>query len=191
MHAFVVLNEADNVGVAVRALAGGERLDAGGGLVLAETIPAGHKFSLRPIPPGDMIRKYNTPIGRASRAIPAGAWVHTHNVETTLSGEEEYVYEPSPPAGDGAGGAALPIPVFQGFRRPDGGAGVRNEVWVVPTVGCVNRLAETLARRAASELPGGIDAVVPFPHPHGCSQMGEDLETTRRILANLACHPNA
>ncbi len=189
MHACVILNPADNVGIATRALTAGERPVPGGDAVLAEAIPAGHKFSLRPIPRGEPIRKYDTPIGRAAQDIPAGAWVHTHNVETTLSGEEAYTYAPSPRHAGVPGGAA--VPVFQGFRRPGGQAGIRNEVWIVPTVGCVNHLAEAIARDAAADLPPGVDAVVPFPHPHGCSQMGEDHETTRRILANLARHPNA
>jgi altronate hydrolase len=193
MAEFLLLNPDDDVAVALVPLQGGRRLGlAAGDLVLLDDIPSGHKFAVKGIPAGAPVRKYGQPIGKAVRDIAAGAWAHTHNVETALSGEESYVYQPSPEA---AGNAARPpvsgVPRFQGYVRPSGRVGIRNEVWIVPTVGCVNRQAERLAAWGQSRRPAGVERVVAFPHPHGCSQLGDDHETTRRVLANLARHPNA
>ncbi len=187
MSTYIVLNPNDDVGVAIEALAPGTTLPIGGGVTLRENIPAGHKFAVKDIASGAMVRKYGTPIGHAITAIPAGSWVHVHNVKTNLAGEEEYQYDPTEPVG-----AHSPdIPMFDGYRRDSGKVGIRNEVWVIPTVGCVNWLVERLAKDANAEKPDGIDLVVAFPHPFGCSQLGEDHENTRTILANLARHPNA
>ena len=187
MKKYTVLNAADNIGVAVAALSPGETIIAAAGLKAADAIPGSHKFSLRPIASGEKVIKYGIPIGVAVADIPAGAWVHVHNVRTGLSGEETYFYAPAP-----AGGKKISDSrAFMGYRRPHGRAGVRNEVWIVPTVGCVNWLAERLAARAGECLPAGIDAVAAFPHPLGCSQLGDDHEHTRVMLASMARHPNA
>ena len=193
MREFLLLNPGDGVAVALVPLGAGRRLRLDSGRVsLRDDIPAGHKFAVRDIPAGEPVRKYGQPIGNAARDIAAGDWVHVHNVATALSGEEDYAYRPLPEADAGASGAdAFDIPVFQGYVRPSGLVGIRNEVWIVPTVGCVNRQAERLAALAESRRPAGVDLVVAFPHPHGCSQLGEDHENTRRVLANLARHPNA
>ncbi|MCC8189960.1 MAG: altronate dehydratase family protein [Planctomycetes bacterium] len=192
MSDHIVLNPQDNVGVAVVPLAAGTVIGAAGdGLQLGEDIPAGHKFSRRAIGAGETVVKYGVAIGRARRAIPVGAWVHTHNVVTTLAGEEEYRYQPVAAAPVDPAGATMAIPTFRGFRRHDNRVGIRNQVWIVPTTGCVNWLVERLAREADAARPAGVDAVVAFPHPYGCSQLGDDHENTRRILANLALHPNA
>ncbi len=137
----------------------------------------GHKYALRPIAAGENIIKYGMPIGRATVAIAAGEHVHTHNVKTNLSGQLEYTYTPD----------FQPVPVhctrnFMGFVRPDGQIGIRNDLWVVPTVGCINRLAERLARE--------VDGLA-LTHPYGCSQLGEDHETTAKLLAALVRNPNA
>ena len=150
-------------------------------------VPAGHKLALHDIEAGAPVRKYGEVIGRATRAIPAGAHVHGHNLETLLTGVEAYRFAPAP---------AVPLPLdtvtrFSGYRRPDGRVGTRNEIWVLPTVGCVARTAERIAAIAHARHAGTIDGVHAFGHPHGCSQLGEDLEGTRALLAALACHPNA
>ncbi len=187
MSSFIVLRSEDNVAVALKPIAAGTTLDINGGLVMKENVPAGHKFSTRDIENGGMVLKYGTPIGHAIAAIPTGSWVHVHNVKTNLAGEEEYQYKPTGPSG----ARVADIPTFDGFRRSSGKAGIRNEVWVIPTVGCVNWLVERLARDANAIRPDGVELVVAFPHPFGCSQLGEDHENTRIILANLARHPNA
>lgn len=185
MKQLMVINPNDNVAVALSPLARGEALE-GYSLRALSDIPAGHKVALRAIPKGEAVVKYGFPIGSAVEDIPAGGHVHTHNVRTLLSGITEYRYAPA---------AAAPLPpkkghTFMGYRRRDGRAGVRNELWILPTVGCVNGQARALEKAAQSLVSGGIEGVYAFPHPYGCSQMGEDQENTRRILADLACHPN-
>lgn len=151
-------------------------------------IPRGHKFALRDIAAGENIVKYGLPIGRAVRDIRRNEHVHTHNMKTNLDGILEYVYNPSEPTVHSSAERVT----FSGFRRSGGGAGVRNHIFIVPTVGCVNRLARTLADRLNSTLPSGsVDRALALEHPYGCSQLGGDHEMTRAILRGLVRHPNA
>jgi altronate hydrolase len=158
---------------------------------VGDDIPPGHKIALEDIAPGGRIVKYGFPIGAASGPVKRGAHVHTHNLGTLLSETPAYRYYPAPPGN--ASPPPLPgIPPLSGFRRRDGRIGIRNEIWIIPTVGCVNRAAEILASWGDREYGGGaVDGVYAWPHPYGCSQMGEDHETTKTILADLAKHPNA
>jgi len=194
----VLLDGRDSVAVAVDGLEpgqSGQLLGAGKGetVLAGEAIPRGHKIALAAIGQGEPVIKYGLPIGVAKAAIPAGAWVHSHNLESGLHGAR--AYEPSGPfvwrgreaALELLAGSGLPG-TFQGFRRGDGSVGIRNEVWVLPAVGCVNRAAELVAELGRKEF--GLDAFA-FGHPYGCSQLGDDLEATRAILARLAAHPNA
>lgn len=179
--ALVRLHPNDDVAVALRAISAGEQLL---GITIHEDVPHGHKVALRPIESGAPVRKFGWPIGHARVRIETGEHVHSHNLATALGGVETYRYAPLEVA-------SLPRPDahFMGYRRPDGRVGTRNEIWVLPTVGCVARTAERIAAVAPS-FPG-IDGVQAFAHPHGCSQLGSDLDGTRAILASLACHPNA
>lgn len=166
------LSPDDDVAVALRAVDG---------------VPQGHKLALRDLAAGEIVRKYGWPIGRTTAAVAAGEHVHSHNLETLLKGVEGYRYAPAPTA---------PLPLdtatrFDGYRRPDGRVGTRNEIWILPTVGCVARTAERIAAIAQARHRHQVDGVYAFGHPHGCSQLGEDLDGTRKILAALACHPNA
>lgn len=157
-------------------------------LVPEGDIPRGHKIALTDIPEGSPIIKYGNPIGYAKCDIHAGEWVHTHNVHTGLSGKLDYKYNPvsfdtdAKPQGIKS--------VFMGYERASGAVGTRNEIWIIPTVGCVNHIAEELAKRCDARRPAGIDAVVAMTHPYGCSQMGDDQENTAKILGRLAHHPN-
>jgi altronate hydrolase len=182
------LAEDDDVGVALRALEAGERVRAGDATVrVAGPIPAGHKIALRALAVGAPVRKYGAQIGIATCDIPVGAHVHTHNLRTALDGSRT----PSPERGaTRAPGGAVSNATFMGYARADGRVGVRNELWIVPTVGCVARTCRRIAARGAAELEG-LDGVHAFVHPFGCSQLGDDLERTRAILAALARHPNA
>ena len=137
----------------------------------------GHKYARRPIAAGEPVVKYGMPIGRATRPIAPGEHVHVHNLATNLGEALEYRYEP-----DFADLPREPAPEIMAYRRPDGRVGIRNDIWIIPTVGCVNRLCERLAATC-----GGIA----LTHPYGCSQLGADHETTANILAALARHPNA
>ncbi|MFM7322499.1 MAG: UxaA family hydrolase [Armatimonadota bacterium] len=156
-----------------------------------ESVPSGHKIALRAIAPGEPIRKFGQPFALATAAIAPGEWVHTHNASTALGANESYAWPGPRPGGTPAPG---PVPTFQGHLRADGRVGIRNELWVLCTVGCINRRAEETARRAhrllAKEFGGPVDGVYAHTHPYGCAQIGGDLQQTRRLLAALAAHPN-
>lgn len=188
MQAYVKIRPEDMVAVALMPLEKHLALQVGGEEVrLEEEIPQGHKFALREIAEGEKVIKYGEPIGIAKCPIKKGEWVHTHNLKTGLGNLLTYQYEPR----EKATKAQREPHVFQGFRRSGQKVGIRNEIWIIPTVGCVNNVASAIERKAQSFRKGSVDAIVAFPHPYGCSQMGEDQENTRRILADLVNHPNA
>ena len=187
MTKLIRINPRDNVAVALHPVAAGETLLVGGGAVTAaEDIPQGHKIALAGIACGQPVVKYGYPIGHATADIAAGAWVHTHNMRTNLSGEEEYSYEPKVPAVE-----PVAPETFMGFRRKDGRVAVRNEIWIIPTVGCVNDVAKKLAADSQDLVAGSVEGLYAFTHPYGCSQTGADHAQTRKLLAALARHPNA
>ena len=187
MTKLIRINPRDNVAVALHPVAAGETLLVGGGAVTAaEDIPQGHKIALAGIACGQPVVKYGYPIGHATADIAAGAWVHTHNMRTNLSGEEEYSYEPKVPAVE-----PVEPETFMGFRRRDGRVAVRNEIWIIPTVGCVNDVAKKLAADSQDLVAGSVEGLYAFTHPYGCSQTGADHAQTRKLLAALARHPNA
>ena len=155
-------------------------------VTLGADVARGHKVALDAIAAGDAIIKYGHPIGRATAPIAAGSHVHSANLATALTGAHDYAYDHVAPADLFASDAT-----FMGYRRADGQVGTRNEIWILPTVGCVARTAERIAAGAGGRLAGQVDGVHAFIHPFGCSQLGEDLDATRAILASLACHPNA
>lgn len=180
---YIRISEADNVAVTLRDMAAGERC---GSVTLKDNIPRGHKFALRDICVGENVVKYASPIGHASEKIAAGAHVHTHNVRSNLAGLLEYTYQHQETE-------IKPVPArtFPGYRRADGRVGIRNEIWVIPTVGCVNSIGQIIAKNASKALPEGVDGVYAFTHPYGCSQLGGDHEMTQRALDGLVNHPNA
>ncbi|WP_199883870.1 tagaturonate reductase [Anaerosinus massiliensis] len=183
------IHEEDTVAVALRDLKKGSEVRLQGqSILLTETIPRGHKFALQKIGSQEDIIKYGFPIGSSSMVIEKGSWVHTHNIVTKLDEKKEYRYEP----------VAVPIlpkqaRVFQGYRRNNGKVGTRNQVWIIPTVSCVNRTVQLLAQ-AGKKLLGQyahVDDCIALTHPYGCSQMSEDQEATQQILADFVKHPNA
>jgi altronate hydrolase len=179
----------DDVAIALRDLAAGERITVDGATIeLVDAIPRGHKFALRSVSAGESVRKYGQAIGRATAQIARGAHVHTHNLTTLLSGVNEYRFAPRSESITGT--TAEPL-TFMGYRRADGRVGTRNEIWILCTVGCVGRTAERIARLAANRCKGRVDGVYAFAHQFGCSQLGGDLERTRKLIAALARHPNA
>ena len=187
MKTFIKIHPSDLVAVALTPLSAGTKIQAGEQAVtLLEDIPQGHKFALAPIPAGSPVVKYGASIGVAKEDIPAGGWVHIHNIKTGLGDVLDYAYEP-----DNAPLVPTDDLLFQGYRREDGRAAVRNEIWIIPTVGCVNDVARTIELRAQKFKTGTIDGIFAFPHPYGCSQMGDDQENTRKVLADLINHPNA
>lgn len=179
----------DNVAVALETLGTGPKHNVSGISVTArKEIPRGHKIALKDIAAGENILKYGQPIGHATEAISAGDWVHVHNLKTNLGGTEEYIYQPEiPPPATAAGERK-----FNGFVRSNGEVGIRNEIWILPTVGCVNHICNALAREFSKRLPAGsVEGVHAYTHPYGCSQLGDDHLNTQNILAGLAHHPNA
>jgi len=187
MQDIIKINQKDNVAVALRPIAKGETLEAGEcSVAVKEEIPQGHKVALKPIKAGEEVIKYGFRIGFAKEDIEEGQWVHVHNLKTALGNLLDYNYEPSYEPLEESQHAT-----FQGFRRTDGRVGVRNEIWIIPTVGCVNSIAKALEKDAKRLIGGSLEDVAAFPHPYGCSQMGDDQEHTRTVLADLIHHPNA
>ncbi len=184
----------DNVAVALTGLSKGTEIDVNGlKIQLIDGIPFGHKIALREIKPGDRIIKYGYPLGLAKTLIQPGQWVHSHNLATGLKGKLEYSYQPTELPQQVSKGS---VPVFRGYRRENDGVGIRNEIWIINTVGCVNKQSERLAELARERFKtqisaGEIDGVYAFSHPYGCSQLGEDHENTGKLLASLVAHPNA
>lgn len=187
------VNEIDNVAVALENLEADTTLVVNGvELIIRERIPKGHKIALQTIQPNEHIIKYGFPMGHASEAILAGSWVHTHNTLTNLDDVLEYEYEPEPNVANIiVKDSASSQEQFMGYMRSDGQAGIRNEIWIVNTVGCVNKTAEMLAKEANIQFEGKTDGIFSFSHPYGCSQLGDDHEYTRKVLAGLVRHPNA
>ena len=197
MQNFLKINDNDNVVVALNTIPAGETItvEAEGGsksVTAREEIPAGHKMAICDIPQGGEVIKYGYRIGNAKEAIATGSWIHVHNVKTALGDLLEYTYEPTP-----VEEKTTEDVTFMGFNRPNGKVGVRNDIWVIPTVGCVNNVAEAIVKMANKWLDANragmesVGEVITFPHPYGCSQMGDDQENTRAILADLINHPNA
>ena len=187
MNKIVQITPRDMVAVALQPLAANEAVSYGAGKVTPlSDIPMGHKVALRDIKKGEPVIKYGFPIGEATEDIPKGGHVHSHNLHTLLSGAHDYEYHPTHPKLE----AREPV-TFMGYPRKVGRPGIRNELWIIPTVGCVNDIAKALAEKAQKLVGGSVEGVYAFTHPYGCSQMGGDQENTRQVLANLATHPNA
>ena len=180
----IIINELDNVAVALTDLKEGEVHE---GVTLSEDITKGHKFALKNLNEGDMIIKYGNPIACAIAPIPAGSHVHTHNVRTNLSENLEYTYNKVDTTLKKVASRKVNV-----YHRDGGEVGIRNELWIIPTVGCVNGQAklilETFKKRYGTE---GYDGVFAFTHPYGCSQLGDDHERTKLILQKMVRHPNA
>lgn len=189
MDRYIQIHPNDNVAVALTDLPAGEVLHLSGrDVTLREAIPVGHKIALADLNEQDQVIKYGYPIGHVIRRVQSGEWINEQILKTSLEGIQSYVYQPVK--------TELTIPAdgrtFQGYRRKNGFCGIRNEIWILPTVGCVNGVANRLAERLQKETGGkGVDAIRAFPHNYGCSQLGDDHENTRKILRNMVLHPNA
>lgn len=187
MQDMIKINEVDNVAVALRPIAKGEMFETDGKMVTAgEEIPQGHKMAIQSIKCGEKVVKYGFCIGVAKEDVEVGRWLHVHNVKTALGDLLTYDYQPVGTALEESEHA-----FFDGFRRADGRVGVRNEIWIVPTVGCVNSIAQALEKASGYLVEGTVEDIIAFPHPYGCSQMGDDQENTRTLLADMVNHPNA
>ena len=187
MQDFIKIHSGDNVAVALKPLASGTTVTVNDQAVtLVSDIPQGHKFALTDIAEGASVMKYGCAIGIAKEPILKGSWIHTHNLKTGLGDLLTYSYNKQETA---------PTPAeerfFHGYRRTDGKVGVRNEIWIIPTVGCVNDIAKKMVADNQDLVTGTIEGLYTFTHPFGCSQTGHDHAQTRKLLAALVRHPNA
>lgn len=177
------INDKDNVAVALEKLKKGEIID---NIKLLDDIPFGHKVLLNDLKHGENIIKYGNPIGHLTIDCKKGEHIHEHNLKTNLSDIIEYKY-----CGENEYQPKKCDVTFNGYLRQDGRAATRNEIWIIPTVGCVNNTAKMLEKIGQEIIGDGCDGVFAYTHPFGCSQLGDDQENTRKILASLANHPNA
>lgn len=189
MQDYIKINENDNVAVALRDINSGEIIEASWGkITITDNVVRGHKFALYDISENETVIKYGYPIGHATKDIKRGEHVHVHNIMTNLGDNVEYSYNPQ------EYDSSLEIQekkTFMGYERKNKTVGVRNELWIVPTVGCVNSIAKAIEYNCRNLVGKNIDAVVAFNHPYGCSQMGDDQENTREALSGIISHPNA
>ncbi len=180
----IIINPLDNVAVALCNLQKGGIYE---GVTLAEDVAKGHKFALRDIKQGENIIKYGSPIACATADIKKGSHVHTHNAKTNLSENLEYTYNKAPTELSKVADRVVKV-----YPRANGEVGIRNELWIIPTVGCVNAQAKLIAEAFKSQYgTDGFDGVFTFTHPYGCSQLGDDHERTKLILQKMVRHPNA
>jgi altronate hydrolase len=185
---YIIINPKDNVAVALQDLKKGEIIYVNGkALELMNDIPNRYKFAIRNILSGDLIIKYGYPIGTAVSDIALGDRVHIDEVKTNLKGLIEYVYEPRLKHKK----ENVTKSTFMGYVRENGEVGIRNEIWIINTVGCINNTTEILAKQASYQFKSEVDGIYAFPHLYGCSQLGEDLLSTQKILAGMVNHPNA
>ena len=193
MRKLVQIQPQDNVAVALSNIAEGETVMIGDSAYTScSAVPAGHKMSIRPIRAGESVLKYGFPIGSAKRDIVPGEHVHTDTVKSGLGALLDYQYEPHrAPLWDASAYPYLQGKTFDGYERADGRAGIRNEIWIIPTVGCVNAIAQAIEKRAQTYCTGTIDGIYAYAHPYGCSQLGDDMTYTQKYLASLVHHPNA
>lgn len=187
MQSYIKIHEKDNVAVALRELSEGEvfKIDEKD-IQIKENITQGHKFAIADIKDGDAVIKYGYSIGTATSDIGEGDWVHTHKIKTGLKDKITYTYEKQEDILEKTEDV-----FFDGYVRDDGQVAIRNEIWIIPTVGCVNSVVNQIEKKTQDLVKENIEGIHAFNHPYGCSQMGEDQENTRQILANLANHPNA
>ncbi|HEY5466779.1 MAG TPA: UxaA family hydrolase, partial [Clostridia bacterium] len=187
MIAAIRIHPSDNVVVLL------EQVDAGQDVVFVcgetikslESVHSGHKLAVRDICRGEQVCKYGFPIGQANQDIHKGEWVHVHNLITTLREQNAYSYRKADKIV-----SFDKIGFFNGYLRSNGSVGIRNEIWILPMVGCVNHTAKLIAEKC-KRLAGNTDGVFALEQPYGCSQLGQDHENTVTILKNIATHPNA
>lgn len=185
MNDYIIVNYLDNVAVVLRPFKKGETIQ---GITLLEDIPQAHKVAIKAIKANENIIKYGAPIGHALIDISAGEHVHVNNTKTNLNTVFNYEYIPS----------FYDISSFKKdkmidvYERSNGECGIRNELWIIQTVGCVSGQAHLIIDNFKKTYDiSDIDGIYTFNHPFGCSQMGDDHTMTRTILQDMVLHPNA
>ena len=185
---YLKINPADSVVVCLSPKKKGDLITIDGRkIAINQDTPAGHKVLIKDVAEGENIIKYGYPIGHAMTSMKAGDWVNENNLKTNLSGTLEYTYNPITEQLTYTNQNRT----FNGYVRRNGDVGIRNEIWIVPTVGCVNGIAEKLVAKLKQEKPEGVDNIYAWHHNYGCSQLSEDHENTRKVLRDICLHPNA
>ena len=185
---YLKINPADSVVVCLSPKKKGDLITIDGHkIAINQDTPAGHKVLIKDVAEGENIIKYGYPIGHAMTALRAGDWVNENNLMTNLSGTLEYTYNPITEQLTYTNQNRT----FKGYVRKNGDVGIRNEIWIVPTVGCVNGIAEKLVAKLKQEKPEGVDNIYAWHHNYGCSQLSDDHENTRKVLRDICLHPNA
>ena len=185
---YLKINPADSVVVCLSPKKKGDLITIDGHkIAINQDTPAGHKVLIKDVAEGENIIKYGYPIGHAMTALRAGDWVNENNLMTNLSGTLEYTYNPITEQLTYTNQNRT----FNGYVRRNGDVGIRNEIWIVPTVGCVNGIAEKLVAKLKQEKPEGVDNIYAWHHNYGCSQLSDDHENTRKVLRDICLHPNA
>jgi len=186
---YIKIHPHDSVIVALEEMKAGEVLVIDNQIVeLIQPIERGHKIAIKPVASGENIIKYGYPIGHATRDILVGEQIHTQNLRTNLSEVHDYVYQPQHVKIKGEDQKLT----FNGYRRKNNAVGIRNEIWIVPTVGCVNGTADAILKAfLADNKTDNIDALEVFKHNYGCSQLGDDHQNTKTLLSDIILHPNA
>ena len=179
----IKINKNDNVVVAIKDI---KTNDVIFNVTAKQDIGKGHKMAIVDIDENSNVVKYGYAIGHATEKIEAGSLVHTKNLKTNLKGVLDYKYEP-----ENVESLESKTGTFRGYKRANGKVGIRNEIWVINTVGCVNKVAEKIVAKANERFEGKTDGIFTYVHPFGCSQLGEDHLHTQKVLANMVKHPNA
>ena len=189
MKKYLKINSSDNVCVALEPMSTGDTINIEGReITILNDVDTGHKVAIRDIQENEDITKYGYPIGHATSEILAGSHVHTHNIKTNLHDNLQYTYEPVVHISE----ILKSDLVINAYKRYNGDVGIRNELWIVPTVGCVNGQAQAIIEKIKQEVDTShIDDIRVYTHNYGCSQLGEDHINTQKALAALAKHPNA
>ena len=187
---FIRIHNDDNLIVALEKLEANEIIQIGEiEFALVDDIKQGHKVAIKYIREGESIIKYGHAIGHATADIKSGSWIHSHNTKTNLSDKTSYNYLPIKFSENKSDSK---IPTFLGYKRKNGKVGTRNEIWIINTVGCVNSTAERIAKICSEKFKSeNFDGIFSFSHPYGCSQLGDDLENTQKVLSGLIQNPNA
>ncbi len=189
MTGYIKIHPTDKVIIALQKINKGDEISVEGNTIVAlDDVTEGHKMAIEDISKGEHVIKYGSSIGIAQEDIKTGSHIHVHNLRTGLGDNLSYCYNPN--------GKAIELPkedlTFEGYERANGDVGIRNELWIVPTVGCVNGQARLIADQLKQQNDvSHIDDIVVMSHQYGCSQLGGDHVNTQKALAGLIKHPNA
>jgi len=145
MQTALLIDPADNLGVALQALSPGESVQINGQTIkITESIAAKHKFALAPLNEGDRCTLYGVTVGIMTEPLPAGGLIHTGNLRHEADGFSEK-REPLT-KWEAPDVANWQDQTFDGYHRNDGSVGTANQWIVIPMVFCENRNVNAIRR---------------------------------------------